>query len=625
MEAAKRALLLLAVEPRLKGVLIAAAPGSAKSALARALPSILPELLLNGAGKADRPLVSTTPFVELPLSVTEDRLLGGIDIERTIATGARQLMPGLLAQSDGGLLYADDVNLVDAGIAAHIGIALETETVRVEREGLSVLCPARLLLIGTYNPAEGEVSASLKDRVGLSVEGGTVDSVEDAMEIIRRVMRFNQDPRALIEEYAIETAELQSTIAGARARLAAVQANRATARGIAEAAMSLGVEGNRADWFAVRAASASAALAGRNQVNDEDVIAAIQLVLMPRATVIPERQKSAPLADSAAPESDAEPRELESSQPSHEGMPRTMEDLLIAAMDGLPPADALMLTSLKTRRATAGKRDVTASDTRGRYAGASASQTGNSKLALDATLRAAAPLQQLRRAQRNKLPRTRIEIRSNDLRYKRLKRRSGMLFIFAVDASGSMALNRMAQAKGALTRLLQQAYLHRDSVALISFRRQEADLLLAPTRSVELAKQLVDALPTGGATPIAAAIIKALDVARRARLRGTSQAMLVLLTDGRSNVGLYDATDDDRMVRVAALQDELRRLGARLQVEDIASVVLDTKSRFVSGGEGRALAETLGGRYLYLPRADETAIHRAVTAFAKDARRNQES
>ena len=625
MQAAKRALILLAVEPRLKGALIAAAPGSAKSLLARALPSILPDQLMNGAGNADSPTVFTPPFVELPLSVTEDRLLGGLDLERTLAGGARRLMPGLLAQADGGVLYADDINLIDASIVAHIGIALEAETVRVEREGLSLTCPSRLFFIGTYNPAEGEVSASLKDRVGLSVEDAVADSAEGAMEIIRRVLRFNQDPHALVEEYAIETADLRSTIADARLRLPQVRASRDATRRIAEAALSLAVEGNRADWFAARAAAASAALAGRNRVNDEDIITAIQLVLLPRATVLPERQNASPLDDQAAPEGDKEPRALDGAEPSHESAPRAMEDLLIAAMDALPPDGTLALAGLKTRRATAGKRDVTTSDTRGRYAGASVKRTSNGKLALDATRRAAAPLQSLRRARGDKSPAAMIEIKPTDLRYKRLKRRSGMLFIFAVDASGSMALNRMAQAKGALTRLLQQAYLHRDSVALISFRRNAADLLLAPTRSVELAKQLVDALPTGGATPIAAAVMQAIEVARHARLRGTSQAMLMLLTDGRSNVGLYDEAAADRMARVTALQDELRHLGARLQAENIASVVIDTKSRFVSNGEGLKLAETLGGRYLYLPRADEAAIHRAVTAFAEAARRNQES
>jgi magnesium chelatase subunit D len=214
----------------------------------------------------------------------------------------------------------------------------------------------------------------------------------------------------------------------------------------------------------------------------------------------------------------------------------------------------------------------------------------------------------------------RIKIAKYDLRFKRFKSRTGILFIFAVDASGSMALNRMAQAKGALARLLQQAYLHRDKVALINFRRSEAETLLAPTRSVELAKRLVDGMPTGGATPIAAAVVKALEIARLARLRGVSQAMLVLLTDGRSNVGLRDETTQERLKRDSAINEELQNLGIALQSASIASVVIDTKSRFVSGGEGRKLAETLGGRYLYLPRADSTAIYNAVTAEASRAR-----
>lgn len=198
-----------------------------------------------------------------------------------------------------------------------------------------------------------------------------------------------------------------------------------------------------------------------------------------------------------------------------------------------------------------------------------------------------------------------------------------MLFIFAVDASGSMALNRMAQAKGALARLLQQAYLHRDKVALISFRRTEAETLLAPTRSVELAKRLVDALPSGGGTPVAAAVVKALEVARLARLRGITQAMLVLLTDGRSNVGLRDEMIQERFVRSSEISEELQALGAALQSANIASVVIDTKSRFVSSGEGRKLAESLGGRYLYLPRADDAVIHHAVATLAEETRRKK--
>jgi magnesium chelatase subunit D len=184
-----------------------------------------------------------------------------------------------------------------------------------------------------------------------------------------------------------------------------------------------------------------------------------------------------------------------------------------------------------------------------------------------------------------------------------------------------MAINRMAQAKGALTRLLQQSYLHRDKVAMISFRRSEAETILAPTRSVELAKRIIDALPTGGATPMAAALIEALSLARLARLRGISQTTLLLFTDGRANVGLHAVGRNGPPHEGESISEELKRIGAILETEGIAPVVIDTRPKFVSTGEGRALAELIGGRYLYLPRADSTAIYNAVASVSDEARR----
>jgi magnesium chelatase subunit D len=175
-----------------------------------------------------------------------------------------------------------------------------------------------------------------------------------------------------------------------------------------------------------------------------------------------------------------------------------------------------------------------------------------------------------------------------------------------------MALNRMAQAKGALTRLLQNAYRQRDRVSLIGLRGEGADLLLAPTRSVELGKRVVDAMPVGGATPLAAGLVKAIDVARDARMREDSEVMVVLFTDGRANVSLRSPEPGAPVSREKVITDELREIGAALEREGVASVVIDTKSRFVSDGEGRALADLLGGRYLYLPRANEDTIYDAV-------------
>ncbi len=189
MTAAKRALMLLAVDPRLKGVLIASASGSAKSTLARSFPAIIP------SEDEER----HSPFIELPLNVTQERLLGGIDLERTLATGKRKSATGLLAEADGGLLYADDINLLDPKLTDHIAVALDAEVVRVEREGLSVIHPARFILIGTYNSNESEVNAHLKSRIGLIVESAAETSSDDLIEIIDRNIQFEKAPRALLK------------------------------------------------------------------------------------------------------------------------------------------------------------------------------------------------------------------------------------------------------------------------------------------------------------------------------------------------------------------------------------------------------------------------------------------
>jgi magnesium chelatase subunit D len=261
----------------------------------------------------------------------------------------------------------------------------------------------------------------------------------------------------------------------------------------------------------------------------------------------------------------------------------------------------------------------------------------DARVAVDATLRAAAPFQLRRHTEREltderseesrrskelptDVPARRVKIRPDDLRFKQFKHRSGILFILAVDSSGSMAFNRMAQAKGALTRLLQQAYLHRDKVSLISFRGAGAEVLLEPTRSVELAKRLLDALPAGGGTPLSAGVVKAIELARFARLKGIQQAMLVLFTDGRANVPL---PGDRTLLSGSAIEDELRHLGALLGAEEIISVVVDTKSRFVSNNEGDALARMLGARYVYLPRSDAAMLHKAIVSAAPGKREQQ--
>lgn len=591
-ETAKRALMLLAIEPELRGVLIASESGSTPSTMARGFAS----LHVNRRGGADSTLV------ELPIGVTEDRLLGGLDLEKTLASGLRELAIGLLARADGGVLFADNINLLDGIAATQVAHTLGSREVRLEREGLSAVQRADFRFIGTYNPAEGEVSPMLRDSAGLIVESSSGYSADEKAEIIARAFRFDQDPRGFTDDFAIETAEIESAIERARELLPRIRVSKDQRRQIALIAMKLGVEGNRADVFAVKAARANAALGSRKAVADEDIVAAIQLVLIPRATTMPEEAGNPKQPD------------VQQRQPDDRGVedveqdlvPAAIEDLLIPGIDQTVSQDILTAKMQITRSSGRGKRLKPAKSARGRYVRSTDHRVGDFRVAIDATLRAAAPFQLNRRA---RVPgRAGVRIEPSDLRFKEFKHRAGVLFIFAVDASGSMAINRLAQAKGALTRLLQQAYLHRDKVALISFRGTSSEVLLAPTRSVELAKRLVDALPAGGGTPISAGVIKAIELARLARIQGMPRAMLVLFTDGRANVSESTSRTPT---------DELEQLGHLLKSESITTVVIDTKSRFVSGGEGQSLSAMLGARYFLLPRSEVGSVYEVISKAAR--------
>jgi magnesium chelatase subunit D len=207
----------------------------------------------------------------------------------------------------------------------------------------------------------------------------------------------------------------------------------------------------------------------------------------------------------------------------------------------------------------------------------------------------------------------------DDLHIKKFRSKAGTLFCFVVDASGSMALHRMRQAKGAVNTLLQQAYVHRDQVALLAFRGESAELLLPPSQSVELAKRALDVLPTGGGTPLAAALLAAYNVAEQASSRGIHRTTVVLITDGRPNVPLRPDPEASKQQRLDQARDEVQRLAGKLRAAGIGAVVIDTQRSFVSRGEAQQLAAWLGGRYVYLPQGRGDQIAQAVVAASQEA------
>lgn len=597
---AKLALMILAVDPRLKGAIIASGPGTSKSLLARSFETILPP----GRNPGECALV------EVPLNVSEDRLIGGLDIEKTLAAGRRESAVGLLAQADGRALYIDEINLLEPHLINHLSAALDSGLVQVERDGISATYPADFVVLGTYDPEEGELRPVIQDRIGLLVTQSREIDPDLRAEITNRAINLDQSDFELFEELESETARIRKKIEVARGRLAEVRISHSGIKRLSASAIDLGVRGNRVDIFAARAALAAAALAGRTSVEEEDLLLAIKLVILPRATTMPSEGED--VQREARPENESEDGGESPEQSSGPSEPQGgFSDLIMKAIDSPLPVDLPSLSRSRASRFGAGKRVQSKSFTGGRYVGSTPRRAPGARVAIDATLRAAA-------CKMRNGPDNSVDIKADDLRFKVLKRRAGALFIFAVDASGSMAVNRVAQAKGAMTRLLEKAYLHRDRVAFISFRGEEAKVLLQPTRSVSLAKRLIDALPTGGATPIARGLLCAFEVAKLARLREKSESVLLIFTDGRANAGLRTGHIADKVQREAAITEELRNIGYAMRLENVRAVVIDTRSRFVSGGEGRALAETLGARYLYLPRADATRITSEVAKLAAE-------
>lgn len=654
----KRALLLLAIDPKLGGVIIAARPGTAKTILARSFHSLLPPIeVVKGClshcdpdrpekwcsdckqtygNSSKRPQVAELlpPFVNLPLNVTEDRLLGGLALEATLQTGQRVAERGLLAEANRGVLYCDEMNLLDDGAGNYLMDALSRGQLSLEREGLSADYPTEFILIDTFNPDEGEVRLGLTDRVGLMVSANASPQAEDRAAIMSRAISWDRDPAVIEAEFQEETALMRELIAEGRELLSQVKISDDHLMALSEVALRLGVMGNRADFFAARVALASAALEGRLEVDDSDMKTAVQLVLMPRATRMPEPEPEEP-EPPEPPQQEEEESQSEDDQPDppeEQQQEPELEDLVLAALETELPTDILALVQARQQRAKAGSRGETYNWKRGRHVQSVPGKPGRGRIAIIDTLRAAAPFQNIRKVEvelKRKAvakPKTngatsgKVEVRSDDLRLKRYKDKAGVLFIFVVDASGSMALNRMREAKGAVTQLLQEAYVHRDKVALVSFRGREAEVLLPPSQSVELAKRSLDVLPTGGGTPLASALMTAWRMSDSARRQGINKTMVVLITDGRGNVLLQETeetalfTKDERKSKAS---QEVEQLAMLLASEGLSTVVLDTQTNFLSKGEAANLAGRLGGHYVYLPRADARAIAGSVSNAAE--------
>ena len=378
LDSAKQALLLLAVDPRLGGVAMAAAVGSGKSTLARAFAALLP---------------TGTPFVELPLNITEDQLIGGLNLEAALATGRREIKQGVLARAHGGVLYVDGLNVLDAAVVTQIMDVMSRGEVRIERDGLSAVHVAQFMLMGTYDNGDGTVRGSLLDRVGLIVPFVSDGDTPARAEVVRRNRAGPLERDAITAEMEI----LSGMIGFARSQLPSITISDEQLEGIAQAAMSLGVEGNRADVFAARVAIAHAALSGREAVDDEDLQVAAKLVLMPRATRLPEPEQppdQPPQAQQPTP--DQQPLDEDQQEPPEPEAQPQIEELLLSAVEAALPGDVLNLP-FTSRRGKSGSRGVQLNKRRGKFVRAVQGELRGHRLALFPTVLAAVPWQKMRR------------------------------------------------------------------------------------------------------------------------------------------------------------------------------------------------------------------------------------
>lgn len=649
-QAMKRALLLNTVNPRIGGVLIRGKKGTAKSTAVRSLSALLPQVtVLQGcpyscppearqglcqwceSGSNDNPPVShQVRIVDLPVGASEDRLVGSLDIEQAIKSGSRSFEPGLIAAAHRGILYIDEVNLLNDHLVDVLLDASAMGRNYVEREGISVSHAAEFILVGTMNPEEGDLRPQLLDRFGLAVEVDGVMPSDERREVVRRRMDYESDPFTFMDRWQEEEEKERDRLLRSRALLDQVTVSDDILGLITDICAEYQVDGLRGDIVMYKTASTIAAYDGRTEVDVEDVREAAQMALLHRQRRQPFQQphlvteqldnmleeyqnqsRSREPNDSSSSPQDGNEEESDPSDLGDEEQEETTDSGAGPQDQWFETGDPYSIQSIllpppdRRERPSSGRRATTVSGSSvGRYVRAQVPQGPVSDLALDATLRAAAPYQARRR---ENLPPgdsgAALKIEPWDVREKVRETQTGSLILFVVDASGSMgAQRRMVAVKGAVLSLLLDAYQRRDRVALISFRGTQADLLLPPTNSVDLAQLYLQDLPTGGRTPLSRGLYLALETLETERLRDRNLLpLVVVLSDGRANVALDGGS--------AQAVEEARNYATIFEEKRLTGVVIDTELDFIKLEMARPLAETMGARYLKLEelRADSLA------------------
>ena len=570
-------------------------------------------------------LPTQTPLRRVPLNINDTALLGGLDLGATLQAGKPIALKGLLSQADGGVLVLAMAERMSLSSAARFGSVLDTGMVALQRDGLDTSAKASLGLVALDEGAsdDEQMPAGLADRLAFRLLMGAQDEDEEG-------------PEWTAQE-----------VLNARERLSQVTIDDEAVQALCAAALALGIDSLRASVFAVRVARAAAALAGSNTVEEEHTGVAARLVLAPRATRLPpaappeneaqdtpaenqeppknsdsDNKSEPPEPPSKSDAPDAENKDesnadgdQEEAQDEDPGLPENLAELVLEAAQAAIPSGLLARLKIgqlhRAKTPTSGSAGALQKNAlRGRPVGARKGEPrAGQRINVLETLRAAAPWQKLR--QRQQAPTDgqiqRIVVRKEDFHVTRFRQSGQTTTVFVVDASGSSALNRLAEAKGAVELLLADCYVRRDSVAVLAFRGQTAELILPPTRSLARAKRSLAGLPGGGGTPLAHAIDAAILLADQLRKKGETP-IVVLLTDGKGNIAR-----DGRAGRAQAATDALAA-ATEMRLRGFSTLLVDTSPQAQDAAKN--LAQAMGAQYLALPYAGANSLNQAVRAVA---------